>query len=422
MKVVLISTSDISHGAGIAAYRLHCGLLLAGIDSRMLVTEKLSQDNTVMQVPPPPSSRSAACTRRLFHMAEHALNVAGLQNVVSVATPYLMCHPWIKSADLIHLHNIHWHSRHLSLLMLPHLSRIPMIWTLHDMWPMTGHCYYPSDCTRWINGCGKCPDLGIYPRMLIDATAMMFAIKRIVLRNTSITVVAPSEWMQHQAQLSPIFAGKQVHCIPNGVDTNVFYQRDRLSIRTGLGIKPSESAILFVSSQLDDPRKGFFQFSEALSGLRLPKERVVILTMGGGEIDSEQLSGFRVLSMGYVGDEDRMAQIYSAADLQVVSSLQDNLPNVVLESLACGTPVVCFDCGGLKDMICHRENGYLAAWKDADDLRAGIEFAINRPAGDTSLREHAVATVKTSFELEKAASVYTGLYGGLIRSHKGWVE
>ncbi len=422
MKVALVSTSDIGHGAGIAAYRLHRGLLRAGIESRLLVTQKCSQDDTVIQIPPPPKSRPATTIRRLLHLSEHALNVAGLQNLASVATPYLLRHPWIKGADLIHLHNIHWHAQHFSLLMLPTLSRTPMLWTLHDMWPMTGHCYYPSNCTRWMNGCGSCPDLTIFPRMLADATALMFAIKRFLLRNTAVTLIAPSEWMRQQVLNSPIFSGKQVRSLHNGIDTVVYYPQDRTSIRTELGLGPTDRAILFVSSQLNDPRKGFSLFVEALRELKISSGQLVILIVGGGGLDSNRLAGFRTISLGYQTDEKRMARIYSAADIQVVPSLQDNLPNVVLESLACGTPVVCFNCGGLQDMVNHQHNGYLAAWMDPVDLRAGIEWLLNRSREDTALRDQAAKSVKGRFDLGTAAAAHIGLYNELIQRHRSGVQ
>jgi len=417
MKVALVSTSDIGHGAGIAAYRLHRGLIQAGVKSRLLVTEKLSHDDTVIQLPHHPTSRSVAAVQHLFRMTEHLLNVVGLQNIVSLSSPYLIRNMWLKNADLIHLHNIHSHSRYFSLLQLPYLSRTPLLWTLHDMWPMTGHCYYPSDCTRWMNCCGNCPDLGIYPRMLFDATAPMFFVKRRLLKSTDITLAAPSEWMKNQTERSPIFAGKQVCQIPNGIDMKVYYPRNRLAIRAELGIKEVDRVLLFVSSQLDDPRKGLSQLIHALNRLLIPRERLLIMTMGGG--NCEQFSDFRTISLGYQANEEYMSRIYSAADLQVVPSLQDNLPNVVLESLACGTPVVCFDCGGLRDIINHFDNGYLARFKDVTDLATGIEWVLNRPINDVVLREKAVASIRRRFDLTITTAAHVELYKELINSRGG---
>src|SRR6185369_9236131 len=159
MRSLLISTSDIGHGAGIAAYRLHKGLLEAGCESRMLVTEKLSNDPTVAQIPAPTRTSAGKGIQRFLHRCEYALNLVGFQNLFSVAAPMTLRHPWTASCNVIHLHNIHWHSRNFSPLMIPILSRKKaLIWTIHDMWPLTGHCYNPYECDRWRNGCGSCPD------------------------------------------------------------------------------------------------------------------------------------------------------------------------------------------------------------------------------------------------------------------------
>lgn len=414
MRPLLISTSDLGHGAGIAAYRLHQGLNAAGVESRMLVSDKLSDDPAVVQVPPPPRSMAGRAVRRLLRMCEYALNQAGPQNLFSLAAPWTLRHPWTDSAGVIHLHNIHWHSRNFSPLMLPYLSRKkPLVWTIHDMWPLTGHCYNPIDCERWLEGCGRCPDLKSYIRLSVDTTAAMVRLKRSMVEKSRMVIVTPSRWMKGQVEESSIFYGKDVRCISNGVDTRVFRPLDRAVARDGLGIPQASTVILFVASRLHDPMKGYMYFLETLARLNLPKNNALVLTMGSGSLPLDSLAGFPMKSVGYVADESRMAKVYAAADVLVMPSLQDNLPNVVLECLACGTPVVCFDAGGLKDMVRHGENGYVARHKNTDDLAAGIEFVLAYPDGGRQLRHEAVKTVRDGFTLERMVQAHLSLYAEL---------
>lgn len=415
IRPLLVSTSDLRHGAGIAAFRLHRGLSAAGIDSRMLVTDKLSTNPAVLQVPPLPRTLPGQLARNALHWCENAISALGIQGCFSVATPSLMRHSWMKSSDLVHLHNIHWHSRNFSLLMLPYLSRKkPVVWTIHDMWPFTGHCYNPVECERWRKGCGKCPDLASYIRLLLDSTAALVKLKRNVVMKSNMVIVCPSRWMKGVALESQVFAGQDVRYIANGVDTDVFHPYDPLVVRTKWGIPISKQVILFVAAQVDDPRKGYALFLEALSRLTLPKEKLLILTMGGGKLpDGDSISGIAVKSIGYLPNEDSMAELYAAADVLAMPSLQENLPNVVLESLACGTPVVCFDNSGQKEIIRHLENGYLARLGDSADLAAGIAYVLDRRGNGQVLRNEARNTVLNSFSLRDMVQHHSELYSEL---------
>lgn len=411
MRPLLISTSDLGHGAGIAAYRLHQGLITACIESRMLVSDKLSADPAVNQLPPSSCSISGRTAHRLLRACEYALNQVGPQNLFSVAAFLALRHPWTDAAGVIHLHNIHWHSRNFSPLMLPILSRKkPLVWTIHDMWPLTGHCYNPIECERWREGCGRCPDLKSYIPLLVDTTAAMFRLKRNMVEKSRLVIVTPSRWMKGMVSESPIFYDKEVRCIPNGVDTHIFYPLDRATARSRLGIPMSNNVILFVASQLHDPQKGYPYFMEAIAKLNLPKKETVVLTMGGGRLPADGLSGFPIKALGYISDEAKMAEVYSAVDVQVMPSLQESQSNVVLECLACGTPVVCFDTSGPRDMVRHQNNGYLARWKDTDDLAVGIEFVLGLPEQRRSLRHEAGKTVQDSFSLEQMVQSHLSLY------------
>jgi len=304
--------------------------------------------------------------------------------------------------------------------MLPQISlKKPLVWTIHDMWPLTGHCYNPLDCECWREGCGKCPDMKSYIRLLVDTTGFMVSIKRRVVQKSRMTVVCPSIWMKGLVEASPVFSGKDIRCIPNGIDTDLFRPFDRSALRLRWGIPESKQVILFVASQVDDPRKGYSYFLEALSRLTLPKQQLLVLTMGSGKFPAEGLSGIPVKSLGFLSDELRMAEVYALADVLVMPSLQENLPNIVLESLACGTPVVCFDNSGQKEIVKHRENGYLASLNDAADLASGIAFVLKSPYGGHHLRETARKTVVDGFSLNNMVEAHVKLYSELCDHWKG---
>jgi len=410
MRIVSISTSDIGHGAGIAAYRLHTALLRSGHDAIMLVSEKLTSDPSVINLLDTTNFLSAHIINPVARLFERGSNISGLQNLYSVVGKKLMGSDYIRNADIIHIHNLHWHSRNFSMQLLPYLSRMkPVVWTIHDMWPMTGHCLYAYDCLRWQSGCGACPDLRRYMGVLFDTTAFLVKSKRKVLDSSSVA-------LKHCLQKSYVFREKEVFHIPNGIDTNIFTPALRKDARNKLGLPTDAWVTLFASSDLNGPRKGGKYFIDALKQLSRTFTPHIVLCVGKGEIpEQERAEGIEFKSLGYVVSEKQMADIYAASDVYVMPSLQDNLPNVVLEAMACGTPVVCFDTGGLPEMVVHGENGWLARLRDSVDLATGVEHVRNSLLQSNLMRESAVKRVESAYSLEKMASSYLNLYNSLVQ-------
>lgn len=416
LRILIVSTSDIGHGAGIAAYRLLAALRYSGHHVSMLVAEKRSNDPDVVALRPEPKIPLARCLFGAERLLERGLNITGLQNLYSMRARALRNHDLLAKANIVHLHNLHWHSHNFSILALPVLARIkPVVYTIHDMWPFTGHCLYAYDCQRWRTGCGNCPDLRRYMGALFDFTSFMVRLKRRLVGQSRLSVVSPSKWLHGLMAASPVFEGADLHCIPNGVDTDVFKPSLRDAARRQLGIAEGSSVILFASSHFDDTRKGGSFFLEAVKRLNKDQVEPLILLVGEGGGPPAALSGLSVRNLGYVADVHEMAAIYAASDVYVMPSLQDNLPNVVLESLACGTPVVCFDAGGLCDMVEHRRNGWLARPQDTDDLAAGINYVLGS-ADELGLREAAVRSIYERFTLHHAAEAHLALYRKQIAS------
>ncbi len=321
-----------------------------------------------------------------------------------------------QNSDIVQLHNLHGYYfdyRYLDALT----AQKPVVWTLHDMWAFTGHCAYAYDCLRWKEGCGSCPLLHgegrrwVEPRPpAIDRTRQVWTSKRKVYARSRIQIVTPSRWLQHLAQESIIGQGREIHHIPNGIDTNVFKPTDRNKARTHFEIPPGKKVLLFSAEKTGNPRKGFSYLKTAIG--KLPASEFVLLIMG--YFEKTDFPDFHVIATGYLEDPRTQALAYSAADLLIFPSLADNQPLGVLESLACGTPVVAFETGGLPEVIRHMETGYLARYKDTSDLHHGVEALLRNSQRLRNMRSHCRTVAVNEYSLDLQASRYLALYAQLL--------
>ncbi|MGB2631169.1 MAG: glycosyltransferase family 4 protein [Candidatus Omnitrophota bacterium] len=416
MNIVIISTSDIGHGAGIAAYRLHKGLRETGINSSMMVSEKMSDDNLVFPAKKEPSSRVGQFFRNIDHQIEYVLNLIGPQNIYSVASRGIENNKLIQQADIIHMHNIHWLSGNFSLLQLFLAKKKPVIWTIHDMWPMTGHCFYSLDCQRWRTGCGHCPDLKIFVPIKYDSSAFQWKIKRAIYKKTQPLVVTPSKWLAEIISEAPVFRGCEVVNIPNGIDQEKFKPIDQKEARGYFDLETDKKIVLFVSSELRHARKGYEYFEKAILSIREKNSDILIMTVGKGSLPSVLKEKFNTKELGYIESPEKMAKVYSSADIYVMPSLQDNLPNVAIESLACGTPVVCFDTGGVPEIVEHLKNGYVAKHKDVKDLAKGMNKLLNDRGLRKEMKINAIKTVGEKFSESLQVKRHIDLYERVLKT------
>jgi glycosyltransferase involved in cell wall biosynthesis len=362
MKVLHINQSDIGGGAAIAGYRLHQELLNQNIHSRQLVGQKETKSNLVAEVP-----RSRHIERNLQRITYRlGLNYLGHQTAHNLPQ-----HSFYQEADILNFHNLH--TGYFNYLAIPKLTETkPAIFTLHDMWSFTGHCAYTYSCTKWQTGCGKCPDLETYPGVQRDNTAIEWKLKNWVYSRSNITVIAPSRWLTEQAQKS-MLNRFPIHHIPNGIDMGVFQPLDKNQCRSVLNIPTNKKVLMIGAANLSDTRKGGDLLFKVLSNLpESLKNDILLLTLGqGGETLSETL-GIATISLGYISNDHIKAIAYSAADLFIFPTRADNLPLVLQESMACGTPMVSFKIGGVPDLVRPGETGYLAEAENIIDFRNGI--------------------------------------------------
>ena len=401
MKVLQINQSDISGGAAIAGYRLHQGLLAQGIDSRLLVRTVKTNSNRVSAIPR--KHRLETSLIRCFTWC------FGLNSIHSLSSFDLPKHLFYKEADVLNFHNLH--SNTLNYLAIPSLTKNkPALFTLHDMWSFTGHCAYSYDCDRWKIGCGKCPYPHSYPGIRMDNTRLEWKLKNWVYSRTNLTIVTLSNWLTQQAKQS-MLNRFPIHCIPNGIDTEAYQPLDPERCRSLLGIPKHKKVLMFVAQILTDTRKGGDLLAKALSSLpKSIKAEILLLAIGErGEAISEVVD-IETLNLGYVSSDRLKSIAYSAADLFIFPTRADNLPLVLQESMACGTPMVSFKVGGVPDLVRHGITGYLANPGDTKDFSQGILQLLEEQELRESMSQNCRGIAVEEYALKLQAQRYIDLY------------
>jgi glycosyltransferase involved in cell wall biosynthesis len=402
LNVLHISESDGIGGSGRSAFRLHSSLRGLGLGSRMLVGRRRTDDRDVRLL------KRHIAWRALDRASGELLDLLNLQYVFYPSSFGVAMDPWFRDADVVQLYNTH--GSYFSHSALPVLSRRrPVVWRLSDMWALTGHVAYSYDCDRWKHGCGSCPYLGEYPALSRDTTAALWRWKDEVYRRSRLTIVAPSRWIEGLARESPLLSRFPVRRIPNGIDLERFRPVERAEARTRLGLPADGPVVLFSAPDVSDRRKGGAVLNAALEYLH--DERFQLLVAGANETPAFPRS-FRSLTS--LVDEEEIALSYAAADLFVLPTLAENLPNAALESVASGTPCVSFDVGGVPDVVRHLETGYLAPLGDAAGLAEGVRALLHDEELRARLSRRCRELAEQEFGAELEASRFAELYEELV--------
>ena len=411
---LLISSSDNKGGAARATFRLHQGLKQRDINSQMLVQNKISDDEDVIG----PRSRLGELYSTFRFYADYLpiapWYIASRGSMKNFSSGWLpdRLDKKIASIDpeIVHLNWI------VGFMKPETVAEIncPIVWTLHDMWPFTGGCHYSGDCKRYEVSCGSCPVFSSNREH--DLSRWVWNRKQKAWSDVSPTIVAPSEWLANCARSSALFEDTRVEVIPYGIDTETFRPVDNQTARAMFDL-PSEKNFIMFGSGYNTPRKGFSYFVDALEVLadRGWDDTIELAIFGSMEPDDIPDLPFDTHVLGFLND-DQLRNAYSAVDMTVIPSVEDNLPNIVMETLACGTPCVGFDVGGIPDMIDHQENGYLADPGDPHDLASGIEFVLDHP--NRSLGEHAREMVKTRFDKNHIIDRHISLYDEILANRE----
>ncbi|NOR69325.1 MAG: glycosyltransferase [Methylomarinum sp.] len=406
MKILMINTSDINGGAARAAYRLHCALLEAGIDSNMLVQDKISDDYSVI-------ASEATIQKGLAKVRPHldSLPVQFYKN----RTKTLFSTAWLPSFGLVDRINalkpdvVHLHWVNGGMLRIEELVKInvPIVWSLHDMWAFTGGCHYDEHCEGYKQHCGNCKVL--VSNKENDLSRRIHSRKSKVFDGIEkLTIIGLSRWMADCAESSQLFGNKKIVNLPNAIDTDIFSPFDKSQSRKLLNLPIDKKLILFgAMGAISDPRKGFLELSASLSLLK--RDDVELVVFGSSQPKNSQGFSHKAHYLGHLHDDVTLRVLYNAADVMVVPSLQENLSNAIMESLACGTPVVGFDVGGNNDMVEHKKNGYLAKVGNEQDLANGVEWVLNAD-NYVGLCANARDKVVSTFDSRLVAKQYVELY------------
>ena len=420
MIVATYNSSDNHGGAAKAAFRLNAALRSAGVEAFFFCRHKQTRDPFCVRL----TERRSELPQGLKRLetfwtdtARHFLisqNRTGLSSTIFSADPFGLDVTEAPAAAIARIHHLHWCSHFVSPAAIRFLrdTNRPIFITLHDQWWMTGGCHYSAGCTKYETDCAQCPQLLSDPAEL---TKTALAEKIDAFAGCDVTVVTPSGWMADCARRSAVFKDADIKVVRNPIEVDVFAPLsppERADARAELGLYDDDVAILFGAQTLADRRKGF---NELVQALKLVKERterrLFLISFGRPAKHALSAAGIPAMDLGEITDDKRLAQIYGAADLFVIPSLEDNYPNTIVESLACGTPAVGYAACGIGDLIDGETTGVTAQpVGDIPALADAILAGIENFTGSDEVRQACRSAVATSHHADTIAAKMIDLY------------
>jgi glycosyltransferase involved in cell wall biosynthesis len=382
-RIDIFNNADNVGGASRAAYRLYRALLATDIEAKMMVCEKKSDD---WQVAGPTSLYDRAKhfirpkiggrlvqLQKTTNMNPHSANVLP-SNMSAMINR--------SNADIV---NLHWVGG--ETMSIEDLGRIrkPIVWTFHDMWAFCGSEHYVDDGpdARWRTGYYR--DNRPACSSWLDLDRYTWNRKRRAWTNP-VHIVTPSLWLANCVKQSALMKDWPVSVVPNVLDTDVFKPLDRLFSRYALNLPADKKIVLFgAMGGGRDFRKGYDLLLDALKVLSASQKDILCVVFGQNEPEHSPGILFPIRWMGHIHDDPTLALLYSAADVMIIPSRQENLPQSGTEAHACGCPVVAFNCTGLPEVVDHGVTGYLAEPFKADDLARGIAWVLEDKLRHTSL-------------------------------------
>jgi len=414
MKILIVNTNENEGGAARAANRLYKSLLSENIDVCYFVDNKISDNYKILAL-----TSKLDKIKKILRQQYDQLRVRLYKNRTgmifspnnTILTSKLIDKINEINPDIVHLHWVNG-----GMINIKDLIKInkPILWTMHDGWLFTGGCHLPYDCENFKIKCERCPVLGSSKEN--DLSSRIFSLKKSIFPKLKLNVVTPSNWLGNNCKKSMLLKDKNINVIPNPIDTDMYRPISKTISRELLGLPDDKQIVLFgASSATSDANKGFKQLREAIDKLNL--ENILLLVMGGSEPKESNVFQYPVKYLGQLNDDVSIKLAYNSANVSVVPSLSENLSSTIMESLACGTPVVGFDTGGNSDMVEHKFNGYLAKPFESEDLACGIEWILNTPNYD-ELCINARKKVMREFDSKIVAQKYVELYKEVLLTAK----
>lgn len=447
LRILQVSKADLGGGAEKIAWDLFQDFRARGLESWLAVGSKRSDDPDVLLVPLESNSNGTrwshgwlTVANRFSTLVKRVRGAWKVRNVLRmIAQPGLLLETqrghedfefqgsWhvldllAKRPNILHCHNLH--GGYFDLRALPSLSHeVPTILTMHDAWLLSGHCAHSFDCEKWKTGCGLCPDLSIYPAIKRDATVYNWRRKKTIYASSRLYVSTPSEWLMRKVGQSILAAGiVEARVIPNGVDLAVFHPEDKNKARTELGIPQDARILLFVGNTTQSNLwKDYATLESAFKQVieHLPTERIILICLGE-ERSAQRIGRAEVQFVGFQNQSEVVARFYQAADVYVHASKVDTFPNTVLEALACGTPVVATNVGGIPEQIKNGETGFLVPPKDVDAMTASIMTLLTDDGLRRKFSIAAAQDVRERFDLAHQVNAYIDWYRAIDeRTHQ----
>ena len=411
MRVLIVNTSERTGGAAVAANRLMKALNNHGIKAKMLVRDKETDSLTVSALPRSPWLRWNFLWERLVifvrcHFSRKHLFEIDLANTGTDITRLRE----FQEADIIHLHWINQGMLSLNSIRKILRSGKPVVWTMHDIWPATAICHVTLGCRHFTTRCYGCRLLGKGDGD--DLSTTVWQRKRRMLNDENIFFVACSRWLESEAKASALLKGHKITSIPNPIDTHIYNRCHKKEARERLGLPQDRRLILFSSQRVTTPLKGMDYLIEAcqlLGDLTKSQTPYEVVILGGHAEEVVEQLPLKAHPLGYVNEEQRIVDVYNAADVFVLPSLSENLPNTIMEAMACGLPCVGFKVGGIPEEIDHKQNGYVANYRSAEDLARGIQWILNE-ADYESLSRNAIQKVVRNYSQQSVALRYAEVY------------
>lgn len=397
---------------------LHRELLKNGISGQLRVHRKNSDDSSIQGLP---KKKAKLFRQKVFsRLISEAINIKhrplevwslGLWERSTVANDAML-----NDTDIISLFWVSWFLDIHSIGQLLALGK-PVVWTLFDMWAFTGGCHYAGACERYTEQCGQCPQ--IHSTASHDLSARVWEKKKQDWQLDNLTVVCPSHWLADCVMRSGLLRDVSVKVIASGIDNTVYSPFEKNVARHELGLPLNKKILLFIASKgFKNERKGGVLLEKALHflGQKHPDNCPEIVILGKKQKKTSLDKQYKIRSLSFY-DETMLAKLYSACDVLAAPSLADNLPLTVLEAMACGTPCVAYNIGGMPEVIEHKKNGYLANAFDVEDLANGLEYILFH-SDPTALSRQATATINASFTLKNEARQYVELYEQLLSENE----
>lgn len=418
LKILFVSTSDMSGGAARAAYRIHKGIQNIGVSSMMFVKSKQSKDDTVIPL-------------QYFQKRNYIAKIFrwGINKIKNKVQHYR----WHKypNKDSIYMSDLrscsingafqkldynilHLHWTNLRFLNLKELQKVkkPIVWTLHDSWAFCGICHYFFDCSKYKTHCEHCKYL--HSNQIKDLSWQIFEKKKKYLSNLDLHIVTPSNWLAKCARESALLGNYSIDVIPNCIDTDLFMQKDRYLACESLKLNSNKIYLLYgAMNATSDKRKGFKELVTSLCYLETNYDtsNVELIVFGSDKpIEAFELK-MPIHYVGYIKDDKKMVDLYNIADVMLVPSLTENLSCTIMESLSCATPVVAFNIGGNSDMIEHKINGWLAT--DEMNMAKGIDWCLKNNQ-DNVMGRNGRRKVLNNYAIDIVAHKYLKLYTSIL--------